>query len=67
MTQSHFVAKVEVIGEPNHPYNHTIKVAKFAQLSNKNPNKKKSSFKQIRPGHLNDLIKTNPWRTLNNY
>ena len=40
---------------------------KFAQLSNNNPNKKKSSFKAIRPGHLNDLIKTNPWRTLNNY
>ena len=25
-TPRQFVAKVEVIGQPNHPYNHTIKV-----------------------------------------
>ena len=45
----------------------TISPPKFAQLSNKNPNKKKSSYKAIRQGHLLDYVKTNPWRTLNNY
>ena len=45
----------------------TISPPKFAQLSIKNPKKDKSSYKAIRPGHLLDYVKTNPWRTLNNY
>ena len=39
----------------------------FAQLSSMNPSKDRPKFKTIRPGHLNDYIKTNPWRTLHNY
>ena len=45
----------------------TINTPQFAQLSSLNPTKDKKTVKQIRPGHLNDYIKTNPWRTLHNY
>ena len=44
-----------------------MKQPNFKQLSSLNPSKKKSTVKQIRKGHLLDYVKTNPWRTLNNY
>ena len=42
-------------------------VPHFAQLSTKNPNKQKTDKVLTRKGHMMDLIKTNPWRTLQNY
>ena len=45
----------------------TINTPQFAQLSSLNPTKDKKTVKQIRQGHLLDYVKTNPWRTLNNY
>ena len=34
---SQFVARVEVIGAPNHPYNHTIKVDYVPKQINNKP------------------------------
>ncbi len=39
----------------------------FAQLSSIKRDKDRPKIKTIRQGHLLDYVKTNPWRTLNNY
>ncbi len=45
----------------------TQSAPQFATLSSLNPTKIKKTVKQIRPGHYEDYLKVNPWRTLHNY